>query len=261
MHGGVAVVSPLVVRDDPQLAAVSLSLLVPPGLGVRGRPTGGYRLASLHCFGMSSRIKLAAALVVVAGICAAGAFGAYLLLKGSDDSTAKPPRPADGKYSNARVRYSFDYPQDWQDLTDTIQSKLPENAAVLDQVTVGTIDKDTQIFRGATLTVVKVNHVIDSKSLDSELTALDDTFQKQAVAVKGKLDPPQPAKLGGLDARQYNFKFAFTSTQVVFDVASSQVTTFFGDRQYTVNCQGPTVDFNKTVLEGCEQVLQSFRFQ
>jgi hypothetical protein len=217
-------------------------------------------MASLHCLGMSSRIKLAAALIVIAGISAAGAFGAYLLFKG-DDANAKPPRPADGKYTNSRVRYTFEYPVDWQDLTDVIQPKLPDNASVVDRVTVGAIDKDTQVFRGVLVTVVKIDHKVDAKELDSELFSLDDIFQRQAAAVKGKLDPPQPAKLGGLTARQYLFKFAFTSTQVVFDVASSQVTTFFGDRQYTVNCQGPTTDFDKTVLPGCERILESFRFQ
>jgi hypothetical protein len=209
---------------------------------------------------MPSRLKLLAGTLAFAAIAVAVGVAVWLFVIDNGGGAKAAPRPADGHYQNSKMRYSFDYPTDWQDVTDLITFSVPKEAQVLDRVAVGVVDKDTGVFRGAQVTVVKLNRKVKESDLDQELSNLDDLFKQQAAAVKGKLDPPKPAELGGLKARQYLLQFAFTSTQVVFDVASSQVVTFFGDKQYTVNCQGASADYNKTVVPGCEQLLQSFRF-
>jgi hypothetical protein len=207
---------------------------------------------------MPLRLILSAALGVIA-IAAIAAVAAILLLGGDDDGDS---RPSNGRYTNATMRYSFEYPRGWQDLTDQIPFVVPEATTILDRVAVGTYETETGAFNGIQVSVVQVNHTVDDSNLRTELEALDQVYSQQAATVRGKLHPPEWVELGGLTARQYVTEFAFGSSSVpIFQVASAQVVTFFGDRQYIVNCQGRLASFDEQVLPGCEQALQAFRFR
>ncbi len=192
------------------------------------------------------------------GVAVAVVAGAALLIFSGGDK--KQPAPADGKYANSRMRYLFDYPTDWTDLPQ-ITFVVPKETQVLDKVTVGPAAKDEGIFDFTQVTVVKLNHQVKINDLPNELMALDDVFKQQAATVKGTLRDPVWVELGGLRARQYVTEFVYGNTSLLFQTVSAQVVTFFGDRQYTVNCQGRFDAFDTVVLPGCEQILSSFRFK
>jgi hypothetical protein len=214
-------------------------------------------VAPLRSVHLTYRVKIAGILLVIAAICAAGATGLYLVFSSGGDST--PPRPADGSYTNAKMRYTFAYPTSWDDVSDLVKLQLPEGATatILDQVAVGNVEPQTGLLNGALVSVVKLDHTVKVNDMPAELKALDQVFQQQAAAVSGVLEPPQDGDLGGLPARQYIIKFVYQGDEA----ASAQTVTFFGDRQYTVNCQGRASSFSKDVLPGCEQLVQSFRFK
>jgi hypothetical protein len=167
--------------------------------------------------------------------------------------------PKDGHYANAKYRYKFDYPKSWGDVTKALKIEVREGEpVVLDRVAVGSIEADVGLLDGVQVAVVQINHEVTADGLERELTDLDALFQTFASQVAGNLKPPQTVELGGLKARQYVIEFAYLGR---IQAASAQTVTFFGDRQYTVNCEGRASSFNADVLPGCEQILQTFRFQ
>jgi len=204
---------------------------------------------------MSTRIAAAGLFVLLVVSVVAGAYIAFV--SGGDEGI---PRPTDGRYTNNRMRYTFEYPSDWADVSDQIKLSLPAGAKVkiLDHVVVGSVEPEIGLLNGVQISVVQMSQTVDAGQLEAELQALDAIFQQQATTVKGTLSTPEWVELGGLKARQYVFDFTFGFGD---RAASAQVVTFFGDRQYTVNCQGRFSSFDEKVLPGCEQVLQSFRFR
>jgi hypothetical protein len=170
------------------------------------------------------------------------------------------PAPKAGHYENEAVRYLFDYPDDWQDVSDTIQLTFNEGeeATVLDSVVVGNLEEETQLLNGVQVTVVQVNAEVTDENRATELLALDPLYDQLASQAAGGVTAKSDVELGGLAARQYVVEFVYAN-QV--QAASAQTVTFFGDRQYIVNCQGRADTFDEQVLPGCEQVLQSFRFR
>lgn len=175
---------------------------------------------------------------------------------GGDDDDAAPARPADGRYENSKMRFEFEYPKEWGDITDKVKLVVPAETKILDHVAIGTYEEQSGFMNGAQVSVVEIMEDISQPELEAELEALDETFRQQAATVRGKLLEPQWVELGGLKARQYVVEFVLGFDQA----ASAQTITFFGARQYTVNCQGRFSSFNELVLPGCEQLLQSFRF-
>ncbi len=188
------------------------------------------------------------------GVAVAVVAGAALLVFSGGDK--KQPAPADGKYANSRMRYLFDYPTDWTDLPQ-ITFVVPKETQVLDKVTVGPAPTDEGIFNFTQVIVVQVNHQVKADGLQDELLGLDGLFKQQAATVKGTLHDPTWVELGGLRARQYVTEFVYGNTALLFQAVSAQVVTFFGDRQYIVNCQGRFDAFDTVVLPGCEQISRA----
>jgi hypothetical protein len=170
------------------------------------------------------------------------------------------PAPKDGHYENRSVRYFFDYPAEWPDVTDTLQLTFNEGqqATVLDSVVVGNVEDEIMLLNGVQVTVVQVNAEVTDENRASELLALDPLYDQLASQAAGGVTAKSDVELGGLAARQYVVEFVYAN-QV--QAASVQTVTFFGDRQYIVNCQGRADTFDEEVLPGCEQALQSFRFR
>ena len=202
---------------------------------------------------MSTRIAAAGLFVLLVVSVVAGAYIAFL--SGGAEET---PRPSKGSYTNNRMRYTFEYPSEWSDVSADIKLVAPEGAKILDHVVVGSMEPETGMLNGVQVSVVQISQTVEAGQLEAELQALDAIFQQQATIVKGTLSTPEWVELGGLKARQYVFDFTYGFGD---RAASAQVVTFFGDRQYTVNCQGRFSSFDEKVLPGCEQVLQSFRFR
>ncbi len=179
-----------------------------------------------------------------------------LLLSCGDDGK---PAPKDGRYENKKVRYSFEYPREWGDVTNVI-IHTAEGAEVVDSVAVGRQDPDTGALNGVQVTVTRVNQEVKRDRLEEALAELDDVFDQLARKYSGRVVRRESVELGGLSARMYTIQFTLLGP-VIAELASVQTATFFGDRQYTVNCQSRVDTFNAEVLAGCEQVLQSFRFK
>lgn len=196
-----------------------------------------------------------AAFLALAAIVVAVVAGVALLLAGGEEDS--PSHPEDGRFKNSKLRFEFEYPPEWEDITDKIKFAVPDSTQVLEHVVVGNYEDETGLMNGAQISVVKLNKKVAADQLEAELQELDLTFQKQAQAVSGKLLPPEWVELGGLKARQYIIEFLFATDEA----ASAQTITFFGDRQYTVNCQGRFSSFDEKVLPGCEKILQTFRFK
>ncbi len=208
---------------------------------------------------MSPRWKLVGGLsgALIFGI--AVAVGAFFLFGNDKEEAAQA---ADGRYNNSRVRFAFEYPPQWNDLSKQIKSRAPEGADLVDFVAVGHAETDTGIVNGVQVIVVRINHKVAAAALEQELLDLEPLFKQQASRAGGKLKEPQWVELGGLRARQYITEYSLQSNNApAVEVASAQVITFFGDRQYTVNCQGRLATFDTDVLPGCEQILQTFRFK
>jgi len=194
-------------------------------------------------------------------IAAAAAFAAVLALVISGCGGGKA-RPSNGRYSNQEFRYAFDYPKEWEDVTAKVKLAVEKGTPnVLDQVSLGKVDPDIGYFIGVQVSVIGINHTVAQAALEKELTDLDALFQTYAGQVRGKLKEPQWAELGGLKARQYVVEFAYTGGNQQLLVSNAETVTFFGDRQYIVNCQGRTTTFDNDVLGGCEKILQTFRFK
>lgn len=171
------------------------------------------------------------------------------------------PRPVDGRYENRVVRYSFEYPRDWQDVSDKVGLSIREGSPdIIDSVAVGRFDERTGFFDGVHVFVVRVNETVNESNIERHLSEVDEAFRRQAELTGAILVPPTNVELGGLRARQYITEFVFGGAAQV-QAASAQTVTFFGDRQYTVNCQGRAATWDDLILAGCEQVLQSFRFR
>lgn len=174
---------------------------------------------------------------------------------------APRPRPQDGQYDNPTVRYRFEYPQDWADVSDKVGLSVREgDPDLVDSVAVGKFDEATGFFDGVLVFVVRINETVNDSNRDRHLDELDQAFRRQAELIGALMATPTTVELGGLKARQYIAEFVFGGAAQV-QAASAQTVTFFGDRQYTVNCQGRQSTFDEVVLRGCEQVLQSFRFR
>lgn len=207
---------------------------------------------------MSPRLKLALGFAAAAVIGLAVGVGSYLLLTGDEVK----PRPKDGRYSNSRVRYQFEYPIEWKDLSAEVKGALPAGADTVDYLAVGDTEAETGILNGIQIIVVRIDHTVSGENLEKELVELEPLFRQQATRAAGILKDPQWVELGGLKARQYITQFELgRANQPLVSVVSTQVVTFFGDRQYTVNCQGRLATFDEKVLPGCELVLQTFRFR
>jgi hypothetical protein len=170
--------------------------------------------------------------------------------------------PSGGVYSNDEVRYEFTYPKAWQDVSDKVKLQISEGSPdQLDHVAVGEFNSELGLLSGVQVTVVRLNKQIALEALETELLAMDASFTRLASTVAGKQATPEFGELGGLKARQYVIEFVYTAANQQVQVASAQTITFFGDRQYTVNCQAPVNDFDSKVRAGCEQVLGSLRFK
>jgi hypothetical protein len=194
---------------------------------------------------MTPLALMSSILVVLAAACGGG--------------SAADPRPENGRYENRTVRYSFEYPQQWPDASDKIKLSVAE-ANVLDNVAVGAYNEETGFFDGVHVFVVKLSETVNAEDIDHHLEQLDDIYRRQAEAVGGRLQTPTTVELGGLKARQYIIEFVYGGLAQV-QTASAQTVTFWGDRQYAVNCQGSAATWDEKVLPGCEQVLQTFRFR
>ncbi len=169
---------------------------------------------------------------------------------------SKGPSAKGGSYENKRVRYSFQYPKAWTDISSAIKPAVEGQVDLLDKVALGNQDDKTGVLVGVMVIVVRINHEVAGDALEQELTYTDGLFKQQSEKTAGKLTVDRDAKLGGLAARQYVIEQVVGTKQ--FAVAST--VTYFGDRQYSVVCQGPAEGFDKDVKPGCEQVLNSFRF-
>jgi hypothetical protein len=93
---------------------------------------------------------------------------------------------------------------------------------VLEQTAVGDLEAQSGVFDGALVSVVRINHEVKANDLPAELKDLDQVFQQQAEAVKGRLQPPQDGELGGLPARQYVIEFVSAQGDLL---ASAQTVT------------------------------------
>jgi hypothetical protein len=202
------------------------------------------------------RIVLGAALLAGA---AAIALLAFVVVSGSDEEVAAVPE--NGRYESQAARYSFDYPRQWQDLEDRVKFEVPPDLQLLDAVVVGYMESEPELFNGVQVTVTRIDRVVPREGIEGELTRLDQIFRDGAAAARAEFHEPAWVELGGLKARQYITEFLLGSSSGIVEVASARVVTYFGDRQYAVNCQGRVADFDARVLAGCEQVLQSFRFR
>ena len=175
---------------------------------------------------------------------------------GAGDSA---PAPRGGHYRNDGVRYRFDYPASWEDASQAVTIQVGEGKLdLVDKVAVGEVEEDTGILNGVMVIVVRIDHAVTAEGLEKELSELDALHKEFAASVAGVLTTREGVELGGLRARQYLVQFAYRG---IAEVASAQTVTFFGDRQYTVNCQGRASRFESDVLPGCEKVLETFRFE
>jgi hypothetical protein len=177
---------------------------------------------------------------------------------GGDDEGADPP--AGGHYENATVRYEFDYPEAWADISGEVELGFEEGGEqpeLLDNVAVGELD-EIGLLHGVHVTVVRVSDEVTEATIGAELAAVDALYERLAAQAAGRVVETRDVELGGLPARQYVLEYVFAGQA---QAASAFTVTFFGDRQYTVNCQGRADSFDVDVLPGCEQVLQSFRFR
>ena len=167
--------------------------------------------------------------------------------------------PADGHYENKSVRYVFDYPADWGDVSDAVRLGFDaEQPDIVDTVAVGSVEPELGLLNGVHVTVIRVKAEVTSDSLPAELDSLNSLYEQLAAQAAGRLAEVKDVELGGLRARQYVVEFVYAGR---VQAASAQTVTFFGDRQYTVNCQGLAETFDTEVLPGCEQVLQTFHFR
>ena len=182
-----------------------------------------------------------------------------VLLAAGCGGGSSAPAPKDGHYRNDRVRYRFDYPASWRDASQAVTIQISEGKLdLVDKVAVGNLEENTGILNGVMVIVVRIDHEVTPDGLEKELSDVDGLYKQFAANVAGALTTREGAELGGLSARQYVVQFAYLG---MVEVASAHVVTFFGDRQYTVNCQGRASRFDSDVLPGCEKILESFRFK
>ncbi len=194
--------------------------------------------------------RLLFALGVLAAVAATACGGSH---------KASPPAPKNGSYTNSTLRYTFQYPKDWPDISKDVKVQVQNGTVTpMDKVGLGGLDQQTGLISGALVSVVHIDHQVQADNIQNDLNAQDDLFRKVATDVKGKLTIQNDVQLGGLPAHQYLVEFVYAGQ---INAVSAQTITFFGDRQYTVDCEGPADKFNDTVKPGCEQILQSFRFK
>jgi hypothetical protein len=198
---------------------------------------------------------LALGLALAAGVVAAVL--AYQAIS-ADDDAEEAPRPQGGSYVNSRLRYNFDYPPQWADVKDRVEPAIAEEIELLDDVYVGELDTLPDVFHGVRVTVTQVDHQVPREGIEGELAQLDGALRSRAAAAGAEFWEPEWVELGGLKARRYITEYPLGRG---FELATAQVVTYFGDRQYIVSCQGRVDKFDEAVLAGCEKVLQSFRFR
>ncbi|HXH21951.1 MAG TPA: hypothetical protein VNN10_07965 [Dehalococcoidia bacterium] len=204
---------------------------------------------------LSKRLLVAiGALGIVAAVAAVAAFA----LPGGDGEPEEAARPADGRYVNSRLRYQFEYPKSWSDVKDRVKPAGREELTLLDDVYVGELETVPDTFHGVRVTVSQHERAVPREALTGELVKLDEALRSRAAAARADFWDPQWVELGGLPARQYITEFPLGNG---LELATAQYVTIFGDRQYTVSCQGRADKWDQAVLAGCEQVLQSFRFR
>jgi DnaJ-like protein len=159
-----------------------------------------------------------------------------------------------GHYDDGRLRYSFDYPKNWADVTAKVKVAAGKSTPnLLSHAALGSFDESTGLFSGVQVSVVQTTRALT----DGEL---DDLFQQFSASVKGRQNEPQDGTLGGQKARQYVVEFVHDAGGAQQQIATAQTVTFMGDREYTVNCQGLQESFDTDIRPGCEQALQTFQF-
>ncbi len=168
--------------------------------------------------------------------------------------TAAPVEETLSHYENTELGFTFDYPDQWEQLALAPPSVEVEagEVQILAEITVGTLEGAALLLSGMDVTVNRLEEAI----LEDEFFEVMDTIMEQVAGqLGGLLEEKDWTELAGRKARRYVIQFTLAGVPLT----SEQVTTMREDLQFTLDCQGERDRFEE-VRADCPVVLDSFEF-
>jgi hypothetical protein len=165
------------------------------------------------------------------------------------------PQAGDGHYANDAIGFSFDYPPAWNEITGGLRyDARAGDVDTIAQIALGDLDGTGNVL-GLIVEINRLSPALADRELTRIFADINSVIAQLAGNVGGELTSSADTTLDDHPARRYRIEYMLDGIRTV-----NVITTTVRDRsQFVLNCQFREFESDE-VLRGCEQAVDSFRF-
>ena len=180
---------------------------------------------------------------------------------GTNDDSNDSGMPGVYTYSADALAFTFDYPEKWEQVTQSLtfgRTEATVNQGLVLRIVLGITEESTGKIDGIIIEVARLGDGVFLNGVnDDTVNEVDSMFAQLSGVLGAAIKTREDSVLGGLRSRRYRIDFSAGDGSPVTSVFNFVMR---GNLQIVLNCQSRAEAF-ATIIQGCEKVFDSFRFR